>query len=114
MENGQFQELLQEIQESRRHTEAVAAQLRDELRGHTDQVAGQLRDELEETRRHIDVRFEALEAKDDLLAEGIAAVNSRVDHLRGDMNAEFGETRAMIKLSYRELDRRITTLEDRA
>lgn len=144
MENGQFQRLLQEIQESRRHTDQVAAELRDELRGHTDQVAAGLRDELRghtdqvaaglrghtdqaagqlraeiretaaESRRHLGVMVERLEARDELLAEGIASIDEKVDRLRGDMNAEFAETRSMIKLSYRELDRRITTLEERA
>jgi hypothetical protein len=114
MENGQFQRLLQEIRESRLHTDAVAA----ELRGHTDQVAAELRTGMREAtvevKRHFDVVAEDLRATERLLAEGIAAFDSKVDRLRGDMNAEFAETRAMIKLSYRELDRRLTTLEERA
>lgn len=118
MENGQFQRLLEEIQKLRAHGDRTA----QELRAHTDQTAAALRAEIresaEETRRHMDIRFEAQEATNRLLAEGIAAVDEKldrkVDGLRAGMNAEFAETRAMIKLSYRDLDRRLTTLEERA
>jgi hypothetical protein len=54
MDERQFQHLLREIAESRRHTDQVAGKLRDELRTHIDEVAAGLRDDITESRRHTD------------------------------------------------------------
>ena len=78
-----------------------------------DQMA--TKDELEaklaETRRHMGVLVEAV--RDDVrqVAEGVAETNQRLDRFEQKVEAEFVETRAMIRVSYAQLDRRIQDLE---
>lgn len=105
--------------EMRNSTAETVGMLRDEIRHSTAETVGMLRDEIrstaEESRRHFGVVTEALLRNDQLLAEGFAMVDGKIDRLgetlRSDLAAESAETRAMIKLSYVELDRRLTTLE---
>jgi chromosome segregation ATPase len=66
-----------------------------------------LRASVAETRRHMDVVAEGLRAEIRLVAEGVVMVDSKVDRLRGDMTAEFAETRSMIRFAYDQLDRRL-------
>jgi hypothetical protein len=75
-----------------------------------------LRGQLGDTRREFLVPFEDLRADHRLLAEGIAAVDGNVDDkiegLRSEMRAEFQEVRALLELSYSDLDRRASRLEE--
>ena len=78
-----------------------------------DQVATkeELEAKLAETRRHMGVLVEAV--RDDVrqVAEGVAETNQRLDRFEQKVEAEFVETRAMIRVSYVQLDRRIQDLE---
>jgi len=51
-----------------------------------------------------------------LVAEGVSGLDAKIDReigtLREEIRSEFEETRAMIRLSYAELDQRIRRLED--
>jgi hypothetical protein len=85
--------------------------------------------ELEEIKRHFNVVAESLESKIKLVAEAVTGVSGRIDgvderlvsleqridreitSLRAEMRNGFAETQAMIKFSYAELDRRVTSLE---
>ena len=66
---------------------------------------------LTEVKKHFDVVAESLESKIQLVAEGVLNVNEKLDRLKDEVHRESEETRALIKLSYTELDRRLTTLE---
>ncbi len=66
---------------------------------------------LTEVKNHFDVVAESLESKIQLVAEGVLNINQKLDRLQVEMQGESQETRALIKLSYTELDRRLTTLE---
>jgi Mg2+ and Co2+ transporter CorA len=85
----------------------------DEVDRHLDQMAtkDELESKLAETRRHMGVLNEAV--RDDVrqLAEGLAETNQRLDRFEQKVEAEFVETRAMIRVSYAQLDRRIQDLE---
>jgi hypothetical protein len=48
-----------------------------------------------------------------LVAEGVDTVNQRVDRLAQDMKNEFAESKAFMKFSYSDLDRRLRSLEER-
>lgn len=109
-------EELRQLLETMRHESAAGIEENRravaETRRHTDEIAA-------ETRRHFEVVAERLESKIDLVAEGLTHCNERidrldakVDRLTGDMAQEFVETRAMIKFSHHELDRRLRTLEE--
>ena len=154
MEEGQFERLLVEIGESRRHTDEVAGRLAGEIaesrrhtdevagrlageiaesRRHTDEVAGGLAGEIAESRRHTDTTAEGLRAEirqtaeetrrefhvvaEDLrtqvqlVAEGVATVDAKVERLRTETRADSAETRALLRLSYSGLDRRVAKLE---
>jgi chromosome segregation ATPase len=76
--------------------------------------------EVDEVKRHFNVVAERLEGRIQLLAEGLGSLDERVvrldekvDRLERRMDEQFDETRAMIKLSHAELDRRLRTLEGR-
>jgi predicted nucleic acid-binding Zn-ribbon protein len=66
---------------------------------------------IEEGHRHTGVLIEAV--RDDVrqVAEGVAETNQRLDRFEQKVEAEFVETRAMIRVSYAQLDRRIQDLE---
>jgi len=74
----------------------------------------------EETRRnsedirYLGVRIEGLEGTIQTVAEGVVGNNERLDAFRGEVSREFKEVRATMQLHYRELDRRITHLEQGA
>ncbi|MFA5027613.1 MAG: hypothetical protein WC713_07015 [Candidatus Methylomirabilota bacterium] len=64
-----------------------------------------------ETRRHFDVVAEGLRSQIQLVAEGVSAVDQRLDRFEQKVEAEFDETRAAIRFSYAQLERRIQELE---
>jgi hypothetical protein len=67
--------------------------------------------EVTEIKRHFGVVAEGLRSEIRQVAEGVSAVDARLSVFQGDVAREFEETRAMIRLSYTELDRRIRTIE---
>jgi hypothetical protein len=77
-----------------------------------------LRGEMAELKRHTDVVAEHLRGEIQLVAEAVVATNERLDRrfddLRRELKEEFADVRAMIRVSYRDLDRRVTTLESGA
>jgi DNA anti-recombination protein RmuC len=71
-----------------------------------------------EIKRHFNVVAEGLEKNLRLVAEGVSALDDRVGRvedrmtsLEEKMERGFDEIKAMIKFSYAELDRRVTSLE---
>jgi chromosome segregation ATPase len=114
MENHQFERLLHEIVELREHTDARL----EELRGGLQELRSDARSWVEDARRHFHVLEENLRSDMQLLAEGLVAVNERIDRvetrLEAKMDERFGETHALIRLTYRDLDGPVTTLEGSA
>lgn len=68
--------------------------------------------EIEEIKRYFGVVAEGLEHKIQLVAEGIANVDEKLERFRQEVKEGFKEVKAMIKFSYAELDRRIRTVEE--
>jgi hypothetical protein len=64
-----------------------------------------------ELKRHFGVAIEQVRSEIRLVAEGVSAGRTEVDAFRDEVRTEFEEVRAMIRLSYAELDRRLRTLE---
>jgi len=71
-----------------------------------------VREEGVETRRHFDVVAEGLRSEIRMVAESVTHVDDKLGQFRTDVAQEFAETRAMIKFSHAELDRRVRSLED--
>ena len=77
-------------------------------------------DTFEEIKRHFNVVADGLRGEMRTIAEALGAntdrldsVATRLDRFEAHVAAEFVETRAMIRLSYGELERRIVALENR-
>ena len=71
----------------------------------------EMRTQQAETRRHFDVVAEGLRSQVQLVAEGVSAVDQRLDRFQRKVEEEFAETRAAIRFSYAQLERRILDLE---
>ena len=71
-------------------------------------------DRMEEQLRLTDVRVEGLESRIQLVAEGVAMVNEKLDASKLEVAREFSDTRALIQSGYRDLDKRVKVLERRA
>ncbi len=68
--------------------------------------------EIDEIKRHFNVVAESLENKIRFIAEGVTTVEDKLERFRQEVKDEFNETKSMIKISFSELDRRITTIEN--
>ena len=68
-------------------------------------------DEREEIKRHMNVLAEQFWGEVRPIAEAVVGLSQRIDSLERNIEREFEETRAMIKFSYAELDRRLSMLE---
>ncbi len=69
------------------------------------------RETAEEIKRHFNVVAEDLRSEIRAVAEGVAGTSERLDRLESRIEDQFNETRAMIRLSFGELDRRLKALE---
>lgn len=69
------------------------------------------REQIEEIKRHFGVVAEALRSDLQQVAEGHSIVRREIQGLREDVRDEFREMRALIRLSFSQLDQRIGTLE---
>jgi len=76
------------------------------------------RETADEIKRFVKILFEDIGQKLQLLAEGQHGVQQKVERVDQSMKAleetlryEIVETRAIVKLSFSELDRRLSTLE---
>jgi chromosome segregation ATPase len=59
----------------------------------------------------VDAGLDRVDSRLDKVDGHLDGVDSRLDRLEHEMHREFAEVRAMIKFSYADLDRRLTTLE---
>jgi len=66
----------------------------------------------EEMKRHFDVTREDVERRFDSLAEAVQMLDEKMERRFTDVDSSIAETQAMIKFSHRELDRRISVLEE--
>jgi len=60
----------------------------------------------------VDQRFDGVDQRFDRVDQRFDGVDQRFDGVEAEMHREFDDVRAMIRLSYTELDRRLRTLED--
>ncbi len=112
--NEVCQELRQEIQASatelRQEIQGSAAEVRRELREEIHASAAEVRRELREdihasaaeTRRHFDVVAEGMLSKVQLVAEGLVAVDEKIERFHDEVRREF-----------KKVDRRLLRLEAR-
>ncbi len=65
----------------------------------------------DDIKRHFSVVAEGLRSEIRAVAEGVAGTNERLDRFQSQMAEETSEIKAMIRISFGQLDHRITTLE---
>jgi len=70
------------------------------------------RDTAEEIKRHFNVVAEGLRSEIRTVAEAVEATNQRLDRFEAKVAEELTEIKAMIRLSFGQLDQRIRTLEE--
>lgn len=66
---------------------------------------------MEEIKRHFGVVAESLRSDIRQIAEGHATIRNELQDLRSEFKDEFKEMRALLRLSFSQLDQRIVTLE---
>ncbi|HEU5250857.1 MAG TPA: hypothetical protein VFW15_12795 [Thermoanaerobaculia bacterium] len=101
--------------EIKRHFNVVAEGLRSDIRVLAEGL-GANTDRLDRLERRLDgfeSRFDSFESRFDGFESRFDGFESRFDGFEKRVTAEFTETRAMIRLSYGELERRIVRLEGR-
>lgn len=69
------------------------------------------RESIDEIKRHFGVVAEDLRSAVAAVAEGHRETQERITRLEGKIDNQFEETRALLRLSYGELDRRVRGLE---
>ncbi len=116
-----------EADEIKRHFDIVAEGLRGEIRlvadgvamnsEHLDRVEGRL-DGVEGKLVRVEGRLDRVETGLDGVEGKLVRVEARLDRIDGELTSfraevrhEFAEVRSAIKLSYTELDNRLTSLE---
>jgi DNA mismatch repair ATPase MutS len=100
-----------------KETQVLGASFRQEFGEKAETLAASLRQELsektEEMKRHSGALSEDLGHRLDLIVEGHQALHQKIEKLETKMEHEFLEMRALIQLSYRQLQERVETLEQR-
>ncbi|HEY7653713.1 MAG TPA: hypothetical protein VIG07_12915 [Methylomirabilota bacterium] len=80
--------------------EATRVDLREEIAATRVDLREEIARSAAETRRHFDVVVEHFTSKLQLVAEGVAMVDDKVDRLRGDMEQRFDQVeRRLLRLS---------------
>lgn len=67
--------------------------------------------QVEEIKRHFGIAAEALGGKIRPIAEDHSGIRHEVQEIRDEFRDEFNEMRALMRLSFSQLDRRIRTFE---
>ena len=90
--------------------EQIRTELREEIRSSFQTVVVQLRQEIQssaaETRRHFDVVAEDLKSDIKAVAEGLGALDEKVERFRGEVREDFGRVdRRLLHLEVRVIGR---------
>jgi len=64
------------------------------------------------TQRYIGVLSEDFQHKLDVVVEGHQVLNKKIDDLRDDVRSDINEVKEMLKLTYRELDKKDHAIEE--
>lgn len=67
--------------------------------------------QVEEIKRHFGIVAEALRSDIHQIAEGHSGIRRELQEMRDESRDEFKEVRALMRLSFSQLDQRIRTLE---
>jgi hypothetical protein len=99
-----------EADDIKRHFDVVAERLEGQIRQVAEGVVlnGERLDKVDQRLDKVEQHFDRFETE---VRSEFAQVREREDRFEREVRTEFGEVKSMIKLSYTELDRRLSTLE---
>jgi hypothetical protein len=78
------------------------------------QMESRFGDRLEETKRHMGVLAEGLRHDVQLVAEAGQLHSERLDDVRREVDIQNRETRALLRVTYEQIQQRVENLERRA
>jgi chromosome segregation ATPase len=108
-----FGDVDRRLDETREQQRADLDAFRQEVSRQFEQVDGRFA-RLEADVRQTNVALEGQRGEIQLVAEGVANVNEKLERFRDENAKEHEEIRSLIKGSYSDLDQRVTRLEKRA
>jgi hypothetical protein len=104
------QEMRTDFADVRHEVRTEFADVRQEMRNGFETVRQENAAEHVETRRHIDVMITRLDGRLEFVAEGLMAVDQKLDRrcdaLGEQVDSGIAETQAMIRFSHAEIERR--------
>lgn len=115
IENG-LKDLAYRIDESRTEARQRFEQLDGEIRQTRTELQGeihQLDEKINKLDDKIHIQLEYVRGDIRLVAEGVANVNEKLDRHIGQTTREFDDVRALTRLSYVQLEKRVSALESR-
>jgi light-regulated signal transduction histidine kinase (bacteriophytochrome) len=89
------------------------AGMKAEFRQEMAAMESRLGERIEETRRYSGVLAEDLHHKLDLVVEGQQFLRQQITDVRSDMDSQTRETRVLLQLSYRDINKHVERLEQR-
>jgi uncharacterized protein YlxP (DUF503 family) len=89
------------------------AQIREIVGEATQSLRHEFQTSLAEAQRHTGVLIEQLHHKLDLVIEGQQFLRQQAQDIRSEIEHESQETRALLRLSYQQLQHRVESLEQR-
>jgi len=116
IENG-LKDLAGRIDESRVETRQRFEQLEGEIRQTRTQLQGEIRQldvKIQKLDDKVHIQLEHVRGDIRLVAEGVANVNEKLDRHIGETAREFEEVRSLTRLSYVQLEKRVSVLESRS
>ena len=100
------QEIRVSAEDGRAHVGQVVADLRQEMRETTAAILDRVDASAAETRRHFDVVAEGLRSDIKAVAEGLGALDEKVERFRGEVHHEFAKVdRRLLHLEVRVIGR---------
>lgn len=103
----------QSVDEARADLGGQIRELRTDLGAQIQQVRADFGAQVEPTRLDLGTLVEGLRGEVHVIAEGHVGLNRQLQDLRTENDAAHREILATIKLSHRDLDRRVTRLESK-
>jgi DNA anti-recombination protein RmuC len=105
-----FEQLEGEIRQTRTDLQGEIRQ----LDGKIEQTRTQLQGEIHRLDDKVHIQLEYVRGDIKLVAEGVANVNAKLDRHIGETAREFEEVRSLTRLSYVQLEKRVSALESRS
>jgi DNA anti-recombination protein RmuC len=105
-----FEQLEGEIRQTRTDLQGEIRQ----LDGKIEQTRTQLQGEIHRLDDKVHIQLEYVRGDIRLVAEGVANVNEKLDRHIGETAREFEEVRSLTRLSYVQLEKRVSALESRS